>query len=209
MLVIALAGFGAPVRAADAVAVAASRSIARAALQAERAGYLDQAALLYRQAHAADPSDAAPLRALGTLADRIGDPEAAEALFRSVVAIDPRDRAARQGLGFALIELDRGDDALAVFEVLLAEDTADARAWNGKGLALDLLGRHPAAQQAFHAGLVRAPGDAALLAGLEQSKSVARALPGASSPAVELAFNADRQAESGLAAATGPSAVRD
>jgi tetratricopeptide (TPR) repeat protein len=90
-----------------------------AALDAHRAGRLDEAELSYRAVLAADPNDADALHLLGLLRDRAGARDEGERLIRAAIAI--RDEAVfNMNLGTMLLADGRPGEAEAAYRRALA-----------------------------------------------------------------------------------------
>ncbi len=100
----------------------------RAAIAAEAAGHLENAATAYRRALKLDPGLSAAHCNLGSLAHRRGDVAEARASFQAALAVDPEQPEARYNLAHLLCE--SGELELGAAELRrvlqLAPDFADA-----------------------------------------------------------------------------------
>lgn len=126
-------------------------------------GNLAGAASMYRQAHALNPNDVAPLLALGEVLTQLGDTVQAAQAYGMAQSMAPRNAQPLLGLGTTGIAMAQPQFAASQFAAALAADSKDVRAYNGFGVASDLAGDHAAAQDSYRAGLALDPGNRALL----------------------------------------------
>ena len=138
----------------------------REAVDAFRAGRLEEAGRLSRQALDAAPDAFDALHLAGLVAARRGDYAAAEQLLARAAAADPRSAAAQLNHGNALRALGRHEDALKAFARALALKPGYAHALANQGTLLLELGRGRDAEAAYRKAVAAAPGDALCHAGL-------------------------------------------
>ena len=115
-------------KASDSAAPRTAYDWFRAAIAAEAAGHLENAATAYRRALKLDPGLSAAHCNLGSLAHRRGDVAEARASFQAALAVDPEQPEARYNLAHLLCE--SGELELGAAELRrvlqLAPDFADA-----------------------------------------------------------------------------------
>ncbi|MBS1207998.1 MAG: tetratricopeptide repeat family protein [Proteobacteria bacterium] len=111
------------------------------ALVRHRAGQLDAAEPLYRQALKQAPHFADSLHMLGVLHAQRGQPAEAAELIERALQQRPGDLIALNNLGGALNQLQRYDEALACFGQLCARQAGNAEAHTSRADALRGLGR--------------------------------------------------------------------
>jgi Flp pilus assembly protein TadD len=120
-----------------------------AALEAHRAGRLSEAASVYREAIALNPSNADALNLLAVLRRAEGDGAAAIDLGERAAAAAPGRADIRYNLGNARSALGDHRGAAAEFRAALSLDPAFADAAANLGIALVALGEHDAAIAAY------------------------------------------------------------
>ncbi len=119
------------------------------------------AAVMYRQAHTANPGDPVPLIGLGDSLLAVGaNAEAADAFSRAL-AIDGDNGKALSGLGNARILLGQPQYAIPQFQLAAQINPRDIRALNGLGVAQDMSGDHAGAQKTYRAALAIDPANQA------------------------------------------------
>ncbi len=130
----------------------------REGLEHHRAGRLEEAAQLYRQALEADPQNADALHLTGMLAYQEGRLEAAAAWIERAIAL--RDEAAmfHNNLGTVLQALGRPAEALECFRKALGLQPDYPEAYSNAGNALQQLGRLEEALAHYEQALRLAPG---------------------------------------------------
>ncbi|HEY6489779.1 MAG: tetratricopeptide repeat protein [Terracidiphilus sp.] len=107
---------------ADASAV---QRLLSGAIDAHKAGRLDEAKQLYLQVLAIDVRHAKSLYGLGLIAHQAGSLDAAARMMQRAIEVSPREAAYRRSLGAVLKEQRRLDEALAVYGTVLAIEPAD------------------------------------------------------------------------------------
>jgi len=135
---------------------AADRSFA-SALALHKAGAIEEAALAYATALAAEPGHLPSLLHLGALRLAQSQPDAARQLFTGACARHPQSPEAHANLAMALQALNQHDAALASYErsLTLKPDFFDAH--YGLGMLLQAMGRPEAAVARFEVLLEIAP----------------------------------------------------
>jgi Flp pilus assembly protein TadD len=129
----------------------------RVAEVTEQGGDIASAMSLYERAHMMDPTNPAPLIALGRTNRMVGRHRVAAESFRKAIAADEKNIDARLGYGRELIALDRLEPAVAEFQKATKMAPNDVRGYNGLGVAYDLSGDHDAAEKTYREGLRIAP----------------------------------------------------
>lgn len=154
-----------------------STSLYRSAEESRAQGDFSAAATLYRQSHAALPSDASPaqqskpLVGLGQVVLAAGLPKEAADAFRKALIAEGDNVEALRGLGNALVAIDQPEMAIGQYDKAFALAPKDPRIYNGLGVANDLLGKHEKAQEWYRAGLELKSDDMNLLTNLGLSLS--------------------------------------
>ncbi|MEC9434102.1 MAG: glycosyltransferase family 9 protein [Pseudomonadota bacterium] len=143
-------------------AAARGASLRARAVEAHRAGRLDEAFPLYRAHLALAPNDAHAWTNLGALLRRQGRHEAAALCQRRAHALAPDDLAILGNLGNALHDADALDEALEARLKLVALRPDQAEGHAMLAATLRSLGRGREAAAAAEAGLGRFPGDGEL-----------------------------------------------
>ncbi len=136
---------------------AAARARADAGLAAHRRGDLALAERAYREALAADPSQAVATHYLGVLAFQRGDAAAAQPLVSRSLALAPGEAEFHNNAGRVALALDRVDDAIDAHRRAIALAPRHAIAHNNLGLALVEANRHAEAVDAYRAALAIHP----------------------------------------------------
>lgn len=111
------------------------------ALARHKAGQLDAAEPLYRQALKQAPDFVDSLHMLGVLHAQRGQPGEAAELIGRALQLQPGEPTALNNLGGALNQLQRHDEALACFGQLCAQQPGNAEAHTSRADALRGLGR--------------------------------------------------------------------
>jgi predicted O-linked N-acetylglucosamine transferase (SPINDLY family) len=139
------------------------------AIELQNAGKVSEAASLFRQNLAENPSDAAALYSLAVIALREGDPTQALQLAEAGSRVAPGFAGMWLAKGNALSALGRIREALAAFEQPLSSDPAHEEALINSGVMLRNLLRHKEALERFNRVLMSNPvnttalGNAAIL----------------------------------------------
>ncbi|WP_051743374.1 tetratricopeptide repeat protein [Paraburkholderia fungorum] len=128
-----------------------------AAVAAHRAGRLDEAEPLYRQALTLDPRHAEALHYFGVLHHQRGSHAAAAALLEHALVIDPTDAACWSNRGLVAAALGNHHEATRFYRnaLQLQPDFADAH--NNLGVALQAQNAFDEAIQAYHDALALDP----------------------------------------------------
>ena len=129
------------------------------ALEALRAGSLEEAERLYRELYSQHPHPGVLHNLALTLVRLRRDAEAVP-LFEQSLAARPADSNVRLALSNALLNCDRPHDALARCEEVLAVDPRNRDARHNRAVALRALNRHAEAADALQALLAEDPSDA-------------------------------------------------
>jgi predicted TPR repeat methyltransferase len=127
------------------------------AIEAHRAGYLEDAETLYRRILALDPAQADAMHFLGVLLHRRDRSDAAIDLIERSIALNPDMPDRHNNLGNVLVERARPAEAANAYRdaIALAPDHADA--WNNLGAVLRLQGRLEEAAQAYQRAIESNP----------------------------------------------------
>jgi Flp pilus assembly protein TadD len=126
-------------------------------LEHHRAGRLDEAEALYREALRLEPQEAEALRLLGAIAAKRGGHEAAVALFQEALALRPDIAYCHNDLGLALAALRRLDEAEAAYREALRLAPEFAEAAINLALLVAAAGRWEEAEQCCRRALALAP----------------------------------------------------
>ncbi len=129
----------------------------RAAVEAHRAGRLDEAETVYRRLLAIRPDDAEVRHMLGVAQLQTGRAHDALASIRRAIAGNPMDARFHNNLGNALMNLGRPSEALVAFQQALDRDADFVTALYNRGTALLALRRTNEAAQDLRAVLQREP----------------------------------------------------
>ena len=130
------------------------------AVSHHRAGRLDQAAQLYRQALLADPSDAVVLQSLGTLYLQQGDVEQALPLLERATIVNPLDAESWMAHGGALVRAGAFGDAENAFARAISLQPELAGAHVNLGNARRRLGRPLEAIASYQRAIALEPASA-------------------------------------------------
>ncbi|MFO0406355.1 MAG: tetratricopeptide repeat protein [Labrys sp. (in: a-proteobacteria)] len=125
-----------------------------AALEAHRAGRLSEAANVYAEAIALNPTHADALNLLAVIRRSEGDGRAAVDLGERAAAAAPERADIRYNLGTARMGIGDHEGAVAAFREALAIDPGFADAAANLGIALVALDRHEEAVAAYEQALV-------------------------------------------------------
>ncbi|MGI4744646.1 MAG: tetratricopeptide repeat protein [Janthinobacterium lividum] len=125
-----------------------------------RAGILDQAERLYREALAVQPDHADSLHGLGVLARGNGRNDLAVGLIGRAIAARKEVAYYYVDLGLALRDLGHAEEARAALQVAVLRDPDDPRGHAGLALALETLGRLDDAVASLRSAVTLAPDDA-------------------------------------------------
>lgn len=98
------------------------------AIDAHKAGRLDEAKQLYLEVLAIDVRHAKSLYGLGLIAHQAGGLDAAAKMMQRAIEVNPRESAYHRSLGAVLKEQRRFDEALAVYGVALSLKSEDEEA---------------------------------------------------------------------------------
>lgn len=98
------------------------------AIDAHKAGRLDEAKQLYLQVLAIDVRHAKSLYGLGLIAHEAGGLDAAAKMMQRAIEVNPQESAYHRSLGAVLKEQGRFDEALAVYRTVLSLEAADEEA---------------------------------------------------------------------------------
>jgi tetratricopeptide (TPR) repeat protein len=129
-----------------------------AAVDAYRAGRLDEARRLSTEILRATPDHFAALHLLGTVYAALGDERKALVHLEAALRIDPRSAEVNQNVAILLMRAKRFEDAVARYRAALAAEPASPQLHNDLGTALGALGWHEEARAAFAQALARDPG---------------------------------------------------
>ena len=127
------------------------------ALIQHRAGRLDEAEALYRQALSQNPRHADALHLLGMIFQQTGRPEAAIQAIRHAIEVSPVTPHYHLTLGNLFGEQNRLADAIACFDRAIALKPDLAEAHNNRGTALVRLGYREKADNAFAQAIAHRP----------------------------------------------------
>ena len=136
-------------------------ALVQRALEAHRAGRLDEAERAYREILERQPGHAVATHYLALILWTGGDLTRAEAGLRASVAADPTVADFHNNLGLLLRDTGRADAAAEAFRAALRIDPGWAEAHSNLGLALESAGDWDSAITAHHEAVARAPGFAA------------------------------------------------
>lgn len=127
------------------------------AVQAHRAGFLDDAETVYRRILALEPAQADAMHFLGVLLHRRDRSDAAIDLIEQSIALNPSMPDRHNNLGNVLVERARSTEAAKAYRaaIALAPDHADA--WNNLGAVLRWRGRLEEAAQAYQKAIESNP----------------------------------------------------
>ena len=150
----------------DAVRRIESTNAFEAAVEAHRAGRLDEAEQVYRDVLTSRPDDFEARHMLGIAQLQKGQLEDALASFQDAIAGNPTDPRFHNGLGDALMRLRRPEAARSAFEQALARDPEFVIALSNRGSANMALRRMEAAERDFRAVLDCEPADRQALTNL-------------------------------------------
>ena len=128
------------------------------ALQAYRAGRLDEAAALLAALADERPDDPRLLLAYATASLRRGDRDLGMDLLARVLALQPANALAHYQLGVALDEAQRTPEALDCYQNAIRAKPDFAEAHNNRGVALKALGRPEEALACFERAIGLRPG---------------------------------------------------
>ncbi len=131
--------------------------ILKRAMEALRAGRLDDAALSCKTALKSRPDSFDALHLMGLIEARRGDYREAVRLIGRAVKANPRVAAAHLNLGNAHAALNRHDDALASYDRALALNPGYAEAHANRGTSLHTLRKLDEAVACFHRALELKP----------------------------------------------------
>jgi tetratricopeptide (TPR) repeat protein len=148
---------GARTSASNTNAAEASRQVLVEAVQAHRAGRLDEAAALYRRILAAQPTHADALHLSGQIAESKGDHATALALIAQAIASNGHIAAFHVSLGVVLLVLGRPDEARRALQRALRLDRDSAEAHNALGNVLLRLGERDASLASYRRALALRP----------------------------------------------------
>ena len=148
---------GARASASKTAAAEASRQVLVEALQAHRAGRLDEAAALYRRILAAQPTHADALHLSGQIAESKGDHATALALIAQAIASNGHIAAFHVSLGVVLLALGRLDEARRALQRALRLDHDSAEAHNVLGNVLLRLGERDTSLASYRRALALRP----------------------------------------------------
>lgn len=144
-------------------------------LEHRRAGALEQAAHICREALHLDPGNIDATRLLGMLAAELGNRELAIQALRNLVKLEPRLFSAYIDLAYELIEVDQLDECHEVLKKALELQPGLALSHALVGVLHNHAGRFEEAAEAFHAALRIQPNHSMSLAGLGHAlKTVGR-----------------------------------
>ena len=129
------------------------------AVRLQRAGLLGDAATLYAEVLAANPTNVAALSNLGVLRAVQGDFNAAASHYRSVLKLSPKDADTLSNLGRLYHARAKLADAEACFREALAHDPGHAVACSNLGQVLEETGRVDEALEVFREAVRRHPND--------------------------------------------------
>ena len=127
------------------------------AVQAHRAGYLDNAEILYRRIVEAVPEHADALHFLGVLLHQRDRSDEAVSLIRRSIEIAPQVADWHNNLGNVLLERERFAEATEAYRRAIDLAPAHAGAWNNLGALLKAQGRFDEAADAYQAAIERDP----------------------------------------------------
>lgn len=122
-----------------------------------RAGRLDEAAALYRQALAREPGRTNVQVNLGAALQTLGRLDEAADCYRAAIALEPNHTAALANLGLTLRDLGQLDEALKHQEAAVALAPGTATYITNLGLTLQDMGRLHAATAAFERAIACDP----------------------------------------------------
>jgi len=123
------------------------------ALALHRSGHLDDAAALYREVLAREPSHFGSLHLLGVIAGQCSRYAEAVALIEQAIRVDPNVAAAHANIGNAQLALGFFDKAVTSYQRALALQPAHRQALMGQGKALWSLGQLTDALASYDAAL--------------------------------------------------------
>jgi predicted TPR repeat methyltransferase len=123
------------------------------ALALHHGGHLDEAAALYREVLAREPSHFGSLHLLGVIAGQRSRYAEAIALIEQAIRVDPDVAAAHANIGNAQLALGCFDTAITSYQRALALQPAHRAALMGQGKALWSLGRLTEALASYDAAL--------------------------------------------------------
>jgi len=140
-----------------------------------RAGRLNEAERLFRQALAADPRHPDSLHALGVIAHQVGRHDAAADLIGKAVAISPRASVYHLNLGNALKGMGKIDEAGDCYRKALDLKPDYGEAYSKLGDTLWYQGRFEEAAAAYETALRLGADPAAAYSGLSQCRKFTQA----------------------------------
>ena len=155
-----------------------SQAISAKAVALHKAGRLDEAISLYREAMSGRPQDADLAFMLGMALLQKGVVPRAVELIRAAATARPEEPRFHAGLATALGTGGRWAEAARIYRRLVSEDGSDGRLWMALGDALHHAGRPTEAIEAFRQATRRSPSSAQAHALLARSWSAVGA-PGA------------------------------
>ena len=135
------------------------------AIRFHRAGDLSNAASLYREITAENPSNADALHLLGVIEAQRKQPLPAIDLIDQAIAIDPKNALFLSNRGNVLRGLQRFDEALASYDQALTIKPDYSDALRGRGSVLEALRRFDDALASYNAALAITADDAEALMG--------------------------------------------
>ena len=122
-----------------------------------RAGDLDGARSLYRQALAVAPANAPALFGTGLVELQLGNAAEAARLIAAAITVAPDEPRYHLGAGAVAMHAGRWPDAASAYEAALALTPADADAWNLLGNCRRQGGEPASAAEAYRAALALQP----------------------------------------------------
>jgi Flp pilus assembly protein TadD len=124
---------------------------------------------LYRHAATMEPSNAAPLTALGETLLEMGQPDEAIVNYNAALRVSAHDQGALRGLAKAYLKTGRPDLAGSPLAIAYKDNPNDPKLLQLIGVADDFIGEHGNAQVRYRQGLRLAPSDPSLTLDLSLS----------------------------------------
>jgi len=120
-------------------------------------GDLNLAVGICNRSHEINPTNPAPLIALGQVLEDLEMTGSAEEAYRAALLLDPQQTDALYGLGKIYIDQQRYDLAMEPLEAAAHSKSEDPRIYNALGVIMDQQGQHADAQTYYHEGLSHSP----------------------------------------------------